>query len=159
MVDVEVMEDAKHPLSSFTDHDLGAQVKHCHQVKSQMFQAFSTGCNLFLLLLQVAKFPFMKLMSLLVVMPLSGQVNVSSLSAKLNISDLYDRLPKERAVQVKVPKFKLEYSQELQEVLTRLGKIYFFKYILSQTSDCFLIGFFFSRVYQLSSSVKRTIYY
>lgn len=54
-------------------------------------------------------------------MPLSGQVNVSSLSAKLNVSDLYNRLPKERAVQVKVPKFKLEYAQELQDVFTKLG--------------------------------------
>lgn len=61
-------------------------------------------------------------MSLLVVMPMSGQVNVSSLAAKLNISDLYNRLPKERAVQVKVPKFKLEYAQELQDVFTKLGK-------------------------------------
>ncbi|KAM9733680.1 serpin peptidase inhibitor, clade F (alpha-2 antiplasmin, pigment epithelium derived factor), member 2b isoform 1-T3 [Menidia menidia] len=94
MVDVEVMEDAKHPLSSFIDSELEAQV---------------------------ARFPFMKQMSLLVVMPLSGQVNVSSLSSKLNISDLYERLPKERAVQVKVPKFKLEYSQELQDVLIKLG--------------------------------------
>ncbi len=72
--------------------------------------------------MQVASFPFQKSMSLLVVVPLSGQVNVSSLSAKLNISDLYNRLPKERAVQVKVPKFKLEYAQELQEVFTKLGK-------------------------------------
>lgn len=59
------------------------------------------------------------------VMPESGHVNVSSLSAKLNISDLYERLPKETAVQVKVPKFKLEYSQELEEVLTKLGKTFF----------------------------------
>ncbi|XP_040901539.1 serpin peptidase inhibitor, clade F (alpha-2 antiplasmin, pigment epithelium derived factor), member 2b [Toxotes jaculatrix] len=94
MVDVEVMEDAKHPLSLFIDNELDAQV---------------------------ASFPFQKSMSLLVVMPMSGQVNVSSLSAKLNISDLYDRLPKEKAVQVKVPKFKLEYAQELQDVFTKLG--------------------------------------
>uniref|UniRef100_A0A672H019 Serpin domain-containing protein n=1 Tax=Salarias fasciatus TaxID=181472 RepID=A0A672H019_SALFA len=66
-------------------------------------------------------FPFLNSMSLLVVMPLSGQVNVSSLSANLNISHLYNRLPKERAVQVKVPKFKLEYAQELKEVFTKLG--------------------------------------
>ncbi|KAF7218669.1 serpin peptidase inhibitor, clade F (alpha-2 antiplasmin, pigment epithelium derived factor), member 2b [Nothobranchius furzeri] len=94
MVDVDVMEDAKHQLSCFADNELEAQV---------------------------ARFPFTKLMSLLVVMPESGQVNVSALCAKLNISDLYERLPKETAVQVKVPKFKLEYSQELQEVLTKLG--------------------------------------
>uniref|UniRef100_A0A3P8SI44 Serpin domain-containing protein n=1 Tax=Amphiprion percula TaxID=161767 RepID=A0A3P8SI44_AMPPE len=94
MVDVEVMEDAKHPLSLFIDNELEAQV---------------------------ASFPFLKFMNLLVVMPLSGQVNVSSLSTKLNISDLYKRLPKERAVQVKVPKFKLEYAQELKDVFIKLG--------------------------------------
>ncbi|XP_031729493.1 serpin peptidase inhibitor, clade F (alpha-2 antiplasmin, pigment epithelium derived factor), member 2b isoform X3 [Anarrhichthys ocellatus] len=94
MVDVEVMEDAKHPLSLFIDNELEAQV---------------------------ASFPFLKLTSLLVVMPMSGQVNLSSLSAKLNISDLYRRLPKERAVQVKVPKFKLEYAQDLKDVFTKLG--------------------------------------
>ncbi|XP_071770761.2 serpin peptidase inhibitor, clade F (alpha-2 antiplasmin, pigment epithelium derived factor), member 2b [Centroberyx gerrardi] len=94
MVDAEIMEDAKHPLSLFIDNELEAQV---------------------------ASFPFQKSMSLLVVMPMSGKVNVSSLAAKLNISDLYERLPKERAVQVKVPKFKLEYSQELQDVFTKLG--------------------------------------
>uniref|UniRef100_A0A672H3V8 Serpin domain-containing protein n=1 Tax=Salarias fasciatus TaxID=181472 RepID=A0A672H3V8_SALFA len=94
VVDVEMMEDAKHPLSLFIDQELEAQV---------------------------ASFPFLNSMSLLVVMPLSGQVNVSSLSANLNISHLYNRLPKERAVQVKVPKFKLEYAQELKEVFTKLG--------------------------------------
>ncbi|KAM3615615.1 uncharacterized protein V6R79_005127 [Siganus canaliculatus] len=94
MVDVEVMENAKHPLSLFIDNELDAQV---------------------------ASFPFTKLKSLLVVMPMSGQVNLSSLSTKLNISDLYRRLPKERAIQVKVPKFKLEYNQELQDAFTKLG--------------------------------------
>uniref|UniRef100_A0A8C5DVX5 Serpin domain-containing protein n=1 Tax=Gouania willdenowi TaxID=441366 RepID=A0A8C5DVX5_GOUWI len=73
------------------------------------------------LFVQVASFPFQKAVSLLVVMPLSGQVNVSALSAKLNISRLNNNLPKERVVQVKVPKFKLEYAQELQEVFTKLG--------------------------------------
>lgn len=60
------------------------------------------------------------------VLPVSGQVNTSSLFAKLNISDLYYRLPKERTVQVKVPKFKLEYSQDLQDVFTKLGKNFTF---------------------------------
>lgn len=68
----------------------------------------------------------MKSMSLLVVMPLSGQVDVASLTARLNISDLFYRMPKERAVQVKVPKFKLEYAQELQDVLTKLGRNAFY---------------------------------
>lgn len=71
---------------------------------------------------QVARFPFRKQMSFLVVMPTSGQVNVDSLLASLNVSDLYRRLPKERAVQVKVPKFKLEYAQELKDVFTGIGK-------------------------------------
>lgn len=53
---------------------------------------------------------------------MSGKVNVSSLSSKMNVSDLYNRLPKEKVVQVKVPKFKLGYAQELQEVLTKLGR-------------------------------------
>ncbi|KAM4624447.1 LOW QUALITY PROTEIN: alpha-2-antiplasmin-like [Polymixia lowei] len=94
MVDVEMMAGVEHPLSLFTDDELDAQV---------------------------ARFSFRKSMSLLVVMPMSGQVNVSTLAAKLNISKLYDRLPKERAVRVKVPKFKLEYARELQEVFTKLG--------------------------------------
>lgn len=71
----------------------------------------------------------MKFMSLLVVMPMSGQVNVASLSAKLNVSDLYNRLPKERVVQVKVPKFKLEYAQELQDVFTKLGRTSLFSMV------------------------------
>uniref|UniRef100_A0A669BEM2 Serpin domain-containing protein n=1 Tax=Oreochromis niloticus TaxID=8128 RepID=A0A669BEM2_ORENI len=94
MVDVEVMEDAKHPLSFFIDHELEAQV---------------------------ASFPFLKSMSLLVVVPLSLQTNISSLAAKIDVSNLYNRLPKERAVQVKVPKFKLEYAKELKDVFIKLG--------------------------------------
>lgn len=79
----------------------------------------------------------MKFMSLLVVMPMSGQVNVTSLSAKLNVSDLYNRLPKERAVQVKVPKFKLEYTQELQDVFTKLGRtsLFFMVFFMSVTTN------------------------
>merc|ERR1712142_571302 len=94
MVDVEMMEGAKHPLSVLTDNDLEAQV---------------------------ARFPFQKSTSLIVVMPLSGKLNMSHISAKLNFTDLYERLPKERAVQVKVPKFKLEYTQDLHDVLAKLG--------------------------------------
>lgn len=94
IVDVDMMEGAKHPLSLLIDNDLEAQV---------------------------ARFPFKKTVSLLVVMPTFGQVNLSTIAAKLNISDLYDRLPKERAMQVKMPKFKLEYAQELQDTLTSMG--------------------------------------
>lgn len=82
---------------------------------------------------QVASFPFQKSMSLMVVMPMSGQVNMSTLTAKLNISDLYNRLPKQRAVQVKVPKFNLEYGQELKDVFTKIGKIkeYVLKFVFN----------------------------
>lgn len=57
---------------------------------------------------------------------MSGQMNEASLYAKLNVSDLYNRLPKEKAVQVKVPKFKLEYTQELKDVFTKLGRSSFY---------------------------------
>ncbi|KAG9342068.1 hypothetical protein JZ751_017065 [Albula glossodonta] len=69
----------------------------------------------------VARFPFKQHMSLLVVMPILGQVNVSAIAAKLNISDLYARLPRPRAMQVKLPKFKLEYSQDLQQAFISMG--------------------------------------
>ncbi|XP_077421860.1 serpin peptidase inhibitor, clade F (alpha-2 antiplasmin, pigment epithelium derived factor), member 2b [Vanacampus margaritifer] len=94
MVNVEVMESSKHPLSSRVDSELDSQV---------------------------ASFPFVKGMSFLVIMPLSGHVNVSSLAPKLNISSIYARLPKQRVVHVKIPKFKLEYAQELQEVFMKMG--------------------------------------
>lgn len=70
----------------------------------------------------MALFPFKQGMSLLVVMPSSGQVNMSAISAKLNTTDLYARLDRPRTMQVKLPKFKLEYGQELQEALTSMGK-------------------------------------
>uniref|UniRef100_A0A3B4AC90 Serpin domain-containing protein n=1 Tax=Periophthalmus magnuspinnatus TaxID=409849 RepID=A0A3B4AC90_9GOBI len=95
MVDVEVMEAAKHPLSLFTDNELEAQVNY------------------------IIKYPCMYY--LLVIMPVSGHVNISSIATKLNLSNIYERLPREKAVQVKIPKFKLEYCQELQEVFIKLG--------------------------------------
>lgn len=79
----------------------------------------------FFFFVQVASFPFLKSMSLLVVVPMSLQTNISSLAAKIDVSNLYNRLPKERAVQVKVPKFKLEYGQELKDVFIKLGKTCF----------------------------------
>uniref|UniRef100_UPI003AAB29D7 alpha-2-antiplasmin n=1 Tax=Centroberyx gerrardi TaxID=166262 RepID=UPI003AAB29D7 len=70
---------------------------------------------------QVASFPFKGNTSFLVVMPLPGRGNVSSVLPKLNISDLYSRLPQERTMQVNLPKVKLQYRQELQEALSSLG--------------------------------------
>ncbi|XP_064207458.1 alpha-2-antiplasmin-like isoform X2 [Anguilla rostrata] len=94
IVDVDMMVGHKYPLSLLMDGELGAQV---------------------------ASFPFKANMSLLVVMPMSGKVNVSAIAAKLNTSDLYARLPSEKAMQVKLPKFKLEYGQELEDALTSMG--------------------------------------
>lgn len=72
---------------------------------------------------QVARFRFQNNTSFLVVMPTgTGQDNVSTVAAKLNISDLYARLPSESTMQVKLPKFKLEYKQELQDPLTSIGE-------------------------------------
>lgn len=56
-------------------------------------------------------------------MPTTGLVDLSAIAAKLNISDLYNNFPRERSMQVKLPKFKLDFSQELEEALTSMGKI------------------------------------
>lgn len=94
-VEVVMMTSPKYPLSMMLDNQLGAQV---------------------------ARFKFQNNTSFLVVMPTgTGQANVSTVAAKLNISDLYARLPSESLMQVKLPKFKLEYKQELQEPLTSIG--------------------------------------
>ncbi|XP_063750659.1 alpha-2-antiplasmin-like isoform X2 [Eleginops maclovinus] len=70
---------------------------------------------------QIASFPFKGNTSFLIVMPLPGKGNLSAVLPKLNISDLYRRLPREKAMQVKLPKVKLQYRQELQEALTNMG--------------------------------------
>ncbi|KAJ8256616.1 hypothetical protein COCON_G00187680 [Conger conger] len=94
VVHVDMMLGPKYPLSLLIDVDLDAMV---------------------------ALFPFKQGMSLLVVMPSSGQVDVSAIGAKLNTTDLYARLDRPRTMQVKLPKFKLEYGQELQEALSSMG--------------------------------------
>lgn len=71
---------------------------------------------------QVASFAFKGNTSFLIVMPLPGSGNVSSLLPKLNISDLYRRLPQEKIMHVSLPKVKLQYRQELQEALTSMGE-------------------------------------
>ncbi|KAL2094214.1 hypothetical protein ACEWY4_008933 [Coilia grayii] len=94
-VEVVMMQANKYPLSMLVDNELGAQV---------------------------ARFRFQNNTSFLVVMPIgTGQENVFTVAAKLNISDLYARLPSPSTMQVKLPKFTLEYKQELQQPLTRIG--------------------------------------
>ncbi|MEQ2209195.1 hypothetical protein XENOCAPTIV_026445 [Xenoophorus captivus] len=67
---------------------------------------------------QVASFPFKGNTSFLVVLP---RGNVSSVLPKLNISDLFSRLPQEKSMLVNLPKVKLQYRQELKEALTSMG--------------------------------------
>uniref|UniRef100_A0A4W4DQP9 Serpin domain-containing protein n=1 Tax=Electrophorus electricus TaxID=8005 RepID=A0A4W4DQP9_ELEEL len=94
VVNVDMMLGPKHPLSVFTHNELDAQV---------------------------ARFPFKGNMSLVVVLPLTSYVNISAIAANLEISDLYSRFPRERNMQVKLPKFKLDFSRELEEALTGMG--------------------------------------
>lgn len=54
-------------------------------------------------------------------MPVHG--NLSNAAAKLNISDLYKQFQSEMSMHVKLPKFKLEYKQDLRQALTSMGKI------------------------------------
>ncbi|XP_044077179.1 alpha-2-antiplasmin isoform X2 [Siniperca chuatsi] len=93
-VSVDMMKSAQYPLRLLDDPELEAQV---------------------------ASFPFKGNTSFLIVMPLLGRGNVSSVLPKLNISDLYRRLPQEKTMQVNLPKVKLQYRQELQEALTSMG--------------------------------------
>lgn len=62
-------------------------------------------------------------MSLLVVMPIPVHGNLSNAAAKLNISGLYKQFQTEKSMHVKLPKFKLEFKQDLQQALTSMGKI------------------------------------
>ncbi|XP_028818660.1 serpin peptidase inhibitor, clade F (alpha-2 antiplasmin, pigment epithelium derived factor), member 2b [Denticeps clupeoides] len=94
IVNVEMMVEPKYPLRLFIHNELDAQV---------------------------ARLPFKDQMSLLIVLPMAGQVNVSDIAEKFNMSDVYSQLQRERSMQVRLPKFKMEYSQELQEVLTSIG--------------------------------------
>lgn len=75
-----------------------------------------------MLVVQVASFPFKGNTSFIVVLPTPGNGNVSAVFPKLNISDLYRRLPQERIMQVNLPKMKLQHRQELQDTLTKMGE-------------------------------------
>ncbi|XP_041657589.1 alpha-2-antiplasmin isoform X2 [Cheilinus undulatus] len=93
-VSVDMMKSAQYPLRLLEDPELQAQV---------------------------ASFPFRRNTSFLIVMPLPGGRNVTSVLPQLNISDLFRRLPQEKTMQVNLPKVKLQYRTELQEALTRMG--------------------------------------
>ncbi|XP_026184343.1 alpha-2-antiplasmin [Mastacembelus armatus] len=93
-VSVDMMKSAHYPLRLLDDPELEAQV---------------------------ASFPFKGNTSFLIVLPLPGKTNVSSLLPRLNLSELYRRLPEEKTMQVNLPKVKLQYRKELQEALTNMG--------------------------------------
>ncbi|KAM6984541.1 alpha-2-antiplasmin [Tautogolabrus adspersus] len=93
-VSVDMMKSAQYPLRLLEDPELEAKV---------------------------ASFPFKGNTSFLIVMPLPGGRNVTSVLPELNISDLYKRLPQEKTMQVNLPKVKLQYRKELEEALTRMG--------------------------------------
>ncbi|TKS83421.1 Alpha-2-antiplasmin [Collichthys lucidus] len=93
-VPVDMMKSAQYPLRLLHDPELEAQV---------------------------ASFPFKGNTSFLIVMPLPGSGNVSSVLHKMNISDLYRRLPQEKTMQVNLPKMKLQFRQEFKEALTSMG--------------------------------------
>uniref|UniRef100_A0A671NV73 Alpha-2-antiplasmin-like n=1 Tax=Sinocyclocheilus anshuiensis TaxID=1608454 RepID=A0A671NV73_9TELE len=93
-VKVDMMMGSKYPLSMFVDRKDGTQV---------------------------ARFPFQGNMSLLVVMPVPAHGNLSNAAAKLNISDMYEHFQSEKSMHVKLPKFKLQYKQDLRQALTSMG--------------------------------------
>lgn len=97
-VKVDMMTGSKYPLSMFVDGEKDTQV---------------------------ARFPFQGNTSFLVVMPMPSQ-NLSQAAANLNITDLYERLPSETTMLVKLPKIKLEYKQDLQRALSNMGLVSLF---------------------------------
>ncbi|XP_026051511.1 alpha-2-antiplasmin [Carassius auratus] len=93
-VQVDMMMGSKYPLSMFVDRKDGTQI---------------------------ARFPFQGNMSLLVIMPVPAHGNLPIAAAKLNISDMYENFQSEKSMHVKLPKFKLQYKQDLRQALTSMG--------------------------------------
>ncbi|KAM4795663.1 alpha-2-antiplasmin [Rhinophrynus dorsalis] len=70
---------------------------------------------------QVARLPFKGNMSLLVIMPLHSEWNISKILHNFNKTELYSRFPKERPTLLRIPKLHLDYKLELSQTLTSLG--------------------------------------
>lgn len=124
-VSVDMMKSAQYPLRVLDDHELKAQVIKIIKVPLQVppdNNGEKSKENLYVVVVQVASFPFKGNTSFLVVQPTPGSGNVSAVLPKLNISDLYRRLPQERMMQVNLPKIKLQHQQELQDTLTNMGE-------------------------------------
>ncbi|XP_077336696.1 alpha-2-antiplasmin [Lithobates pipiens] len=91
---VDMMQANKYPLSYFTYEKLDSQV---------------------------AKLPFKGNMSFVIVMPHQMEWNVSNILDKLNKSELYSRLHREKPTTLKVPKLNLNFKLELTNALSSLG--------------------------------------
>ncbi|MEQ2175330.1 hypothetical protein GOODEAATRI_016908 [Goodea atripinnis] len=123
-VSVDMMKSVQYPLRLMDDPQLQAQVTTFISYEevwiSLKFESGRSKQNekQSLCLTQVASFPFKGNTSFLVVLP---RGNVSSMLPKLNISDLFSRLPQEKSMLVNLPKVKLQYRQELKEALTSMG--------------------------------------
>lgn len=93
-IHVDMMQANKYPLSYFTFEKLDSQV---------------------------AKLPFKGNMSFVIVMPHQIEWNVSNILDKLNKSELYSRLHREKPTTLKVPKLNLNFKLELTNALSSLG--------------------------------------
>uniref|UniRef100_A0A3Q2UB79 Serpin domain-containing protein n=1 Tax=Fundulus heteroclitus TaxID=8078 RepID=A0A3Q2UB79_FUNHE len=121
---VDMMKSVHYPLRLMDDPELQAQVTpFSHEepwisLKSDCVKKIQTKSERVSVSHQVGSFPFKGNTSFLVVLP---RGNVSSVLPRLNISDLYSRLPQEKSMLVNLPKMKLQYRQDLEEALTSMG--------------------------------------
>ncbi|XP_069801705.1 alpha-2-antiplasmin isoform X2 [Dendropsophus ebraccatus] len=93
-VDVDMMHSVRYPLSYFSHDKINSQV---------------------------ARLPFKGNMSLIVVMPVQTNWNLSGILDEVNRTELYPKLQKEQPTFLKVPKLNLDFKLELGHVLSNLG--------------------------------------
>ncbi|XP_056414672.1 alpha-2-antiplasmin [Hyla sarda] len=91
---VDMMQSLKYPLSYFTHEKINSQV---------------------------ARIPFKGNLSFVVVLPNNMNWNLSRILDKLNRTELYNKLHKEKPTTLKVPKLNLDFKLELGHVLSNLG--------------------------------------
>ncbi|KAM4045314.1 alpha-2-antiplasmin [Anomaloglossus baeobatrachus] len=69
----------------------------------------------------VARLPFKGNTSLVIIIPLQTNWNLSRILDNLNRTELYRRFYKEKPTSLKVPKLNLDFKLELSQVLSNLG--------------------------------------
>ncbi|XP_043910301.1 alpha-2-antiplasmin isoform X2 [Protopterus annectens] len=92
-ITVDMMNCPKYPLSWYTDEELKTQV---------------------------ARFPFKENVSLIIFLPFYRTQDTPRFSS-LNITEIYNKLPKETPIYVKLPKLNLDSDMDLNQVLINLG--------------------------------------